>query len=286
MNKYLGAPRPPFASNKNPAEKQKSYEFWQMVGIRELLTQCLKIHRLYPKPPYSVTGFQGPFGRRLSTADLAVFQYRGKGRTFFADLSLHNTYYAVRDLAIFRDSYSMGDSGISYRGDFGSFRLPRCRSSRDALIEMEVYAGTDAANYAAMDKECRERWYPAIRNPKGMLGECVDIANRHLDYRPYIWRCETDGELDEEAFKKLEEESACFEGKRNLWKFPEEVLNLDDKSGIENYEISDFLDMVRSGKTDLESAKEVYRAQVMVCGIAESVRTGKPFYFKPEMFEV
>ena len=125
-----------------------------------------------------------------------------------------------------------------------------------------------------------------IRNPNGTLGQCVDIAFRHLDYRSYIWRCETDGKLDEKAFRKLEDESAGFEGKRNLWRFPEEVLNDDTKSGIENYEIADFLNSVRAGKADLESAVEVFRAQVMVCGIAESVRTGKPFHFTPEMFEV
>ena len=155
-------------------------------------------------------------------------------------------------------------------------------------IEMEIYAVTDASNSAALDKECRRRWYTAIRNPNGILGECFDaVGVNWKDERSYIWRYETpDGDLDKEAFERFERMGADFEGKRNLWRFPEEVLNEDAKAGIENYVVSDFLNMVRTGKKDMESVKDVFCAQVMVCGIAESVRTGKPFHFTPEMFEL
>ena len=267
-------PNPPFVADHDPGIRQKACAFWNMTGIRTLLNQCWKIHWFYPFCPLSVSGFQSSFGKFLSTADLAVFRYETRGRTVLADFALHNTYYAF-DKNI-----------VSYRGDFGALCLASNLRPEEMLIEMEICAGTDDSNHKAMDKECRRRWYPAIRNPKGILGQCVDIAFRHLDYRSYIWRCETGGELDEEAFKKLEEESTGFEGKRNLWQFPKEVLNEDAKEGGKNYAISDFLDMVRTGKKDLESVKEVFRAQVMVCGIAESVRTGKPFHFTPEMFEL
>ena len=92
--------------------------------------------------------------------------------------------------------------------------------------------------------------------------------------------------FDKKAFERFERRGADFEGKRNLWRFPEEVLNEDAKARIKNYVVSDFLNMVRTGKKDMESVKDVFCAQVMVCGIAESVRTGKPFHFTPEMFEL
>lgn len=265
---------PSFFTERPSASPSFPGEFWEMIGTRSLLTQCRNFLRIHPELPKSVTGFQGPFGKYISSADHAVFLYGGKGRTFFADLSLFNRFNAFH-----------ADT-LSFRGDFGIVHLSSfCARSR---IELEICSGICGANYQELWEKAKRRWYPAIRNPEGILGECVDtIGVNWKDERSYIWRFEDpDGNFNQKAFDEFEKKGEKFEGKRDLWKFPKEILNDDPKAGFENCELTDFLEMVRTGRTDLESVKEVYRAQVMVCGIAESVRTGKPFHFTPEMFEI
>ena len=64
--------------------------FRNSLGYRVMLRQCVNFLLLYPAFPRSVMGFQTSFGKLVSSADLAVFQYENGGHSVSAELSLQN----------------------------------------------------------------------------------------------------------------------------------------------------------------------------------------------------
>ena len=237
--------------------------FKNSLGFRVMLRQCVDVLHLYPRFPRSVMGFQTSFGKLVSGADLAVFQYDDNGKNIVSEMSLCNGMEALKDRFT-----------VSYFGEFGAAHIS-CIPENSA-IEMELFAGESRGN-SEKTSAYRKRWYQAIRKPLGVLGKGIDIAGRHLSSRSIGWRCET-----EEEYRELAAKTADFKGERNLWRFPKSLIDYTSENRV--WGLEDFFLQVSSLCKNCDSAIEVYRAQVMVYGVEQSLKTGKPFYFTPDMF--
>ncbi|MBO7654110.1 MAG: Gfo/Idh/MocA family oxidoreductase [Kiritimatiellae bacterium] len=122
---------------------------------------------------------------------------------------------------------------------------------------------------------------------KGILGKQIDMSYvDYMDLRSIIqWESNLPEAEKKREEEKLEEEYRQYAGEDNVWQLPDSIINTR-KDGAYSLRMREtLLSFFRKTDTpDTAFAEKAFIAQVIIDGVEQALKTGKPFTFSPEMF--